>query len=235
MKTKAMVFGWYEGLEGKDKMLGRKRKTVLYWKRMFNECGVDWTYVERVCGDRDGWKECVRERMNHLDKWERQQGHRYEWGANERMCERNERRVIDLVCRYEGCEKVCKSKAGLVLHQKWKHRPAVDRVRFECGKCGGKYDTEVACEMHERSCGGGRVTGTRRECGVCGAWVLRGNYARHLRSCAGGEGAEGGEARTRTRGRVAVCQRCGVEYSYSNMARHQRSCRVWDPGGGPSS
>ena len=232
--TKAMVFGWYEGLEGKDKMLGRKRKTVLYWKRMLNECGVDWTDVERVCGDRDGWKECVRERMKHLEKWERQQGHMYEWGANERMCERNERRVIDLVCRYEGCEKVCKSKAGLVLHQKWKHRPAVDRVRFECGKCGRKYDTEVACEMHERSCGGGRVTGTRRECGVCGVWVLRGNYARHLRSCAEGEGADGGEVRTRTRGRVAVCQRCGIEYSYSNMARHQRSCRVWDPGGGPS-
>ena len=233
--TKAMVFGWYEGLEGKDKMMGRKRKTVLYWKRVLKECGVDWTDVERVCSDRDGWKECVRERMNHLDKWERQQGHMYEWGANERMCERNERRVIDLVCRYEGCEKVCKSKAGLVQHQKWKHRPAVDRVRFECGKCGGDFDTEVACEMHERSCGGERVTATRRECGVCGAWVLRGNFARHLRSCAGGERSGGGEARTRTRGRVAVCQRCGVEYSYSNMARHQRSCRVWDPGGGPSS
>ena len=231
--TKAMVFGWYEGLEGKDKMLGRKRKTVLYWKRMLNECGVDWTDVERLCSDRDGWKECVRERMKHLNKWERQQGHLYDWGANERMCERNERRVIDLVCRYEGCEKVCRSKAGLVQHQKWKHRPAVDRVRFECSKCEGKFDTEVACEMHERSCGGGRVTGTRRECGVCGGWVLRANYARHLRGCAGGEGAGGGEVGTRTRGRVAECHGCGRTLSYSNMARHQRSCRVWDPGGGP--
>ena len=69
---KAMVFGWYEGLEGKGKMMGRKRKTVLYWKKMLNECGVDWTDVERVCMDRDGWKARVRERMNHLDKWERQ-------------------------------------------------------------------------------------------------------------------------------------------------------------------
>ena len=29
--TKAMIFGWYEGLEGKEKM-GRIRKTVLYCK-----------------------------------------------------------------------------------------------------------------------------------------------------------------------------------------------------------
>ena len=27
---KAMVFGWYEGLEGKEKILGRKIKTVLH-------------------------------------------------------------------------------------------------------------------------------------------------------------------------------------------------------------
>ena len=235
--TKAMVFGWYEGLEGKEKMRGRKRKTVLYWKRMLNECGVDWTDVERLCSDRDGWKECVRERMRHLEKWERQQGHLYEWGVNERMCERNERRVIDLVCRYDGCGKVCRSKAGLVQHQKHKHRPADDRVRFECSKCGGMYETEVACEMHKRSCGGGRVNGNRRECDICESWVSRANYARHRRNCGSGEGrgegAEGGEVRTR--GRVAECPLCGRIVSYSNMARHQRSCRVWDPGGGPSS
>ena len=28
--TKAMVLGWYEGLEGTRKMVGKKRKTVLY-------------------------------------------------------------------------------------------------------------------------------------------------------------------------------------------------------------
>ena len=28
--TKAIVLGWWEGLEGRDKMKGRKRKTVLY-------------------------------------------------------------------------------------------------------------------------------------------------------------------------------------------------------------
>ena len=31
--TKAVVLGWWEGLEGRGKMGGRKRKTVLYWRR----------------------------------------------------------------------------------------------------------------------------------------------------------------------------------------------------------
>ena len=74
--------------------------------------------MERLSGDRDGWKECVRERMRHLDKWERQLelGHMHIWGAGERLLERNEGRTIDLECRYERCGKLCKSK-GLLQHQ----------------------------------------------------------------------------------------------------------------------
>ena len=115
--------------------------------------------------------------------------------------------------------------------------PPEDRVRFECGKCGWVCETEVACMMHERSFDGRRMDGGRRECGVCGVWVARPSFARHVRTCRRreeGVGAEEREENRRTRGKVAVCTRCGVTLSYSNMARHQRSCRVWDPGGGPS-
>ena len=31
--TKAVVLGWWEDLEGSGKMTGRKRKTVLFWRR----------------------------------------------------------------------------------------------------------------------------------------------------------------------------------------------------------
>ena len=101
---------------------------------------------------------------------------------------------------------------------------------------------------HESTCGGGRVEGNQRECGECGGWVSRKNYARHVRGCrdrrgensadAGSEsgasgGRGGGSTGERTRGRVAECQLCGRTLSYTNMARHQASCRVWDPGGGP--
>ena len=39
--TKAMVLGWYEELEELPKRPGKKRKMVLYWKRLLSEAGVD--------------------------------------------------------------------------------------------------------------------------------------------------------------------------------------------------
>ena len=193
--TKAMVFGWYEGLEGKAKKKGMKRKTVLYWKRILKESGVDWTDVERLCGDRDGWRACVRERMEHLHRWERQLGNRYVWEGGEDALERNVGRVIELVCKYEGCGKVCRSKGGLVQHQKRIHRAPPERVMFECGRCGMRCETEVARINHERSCMGGSVRERQRVCEECGEWVNRGNYARHVRGCRErrGGGAVGGD------------------------------------------
>ena len=229
--TKAAVFGWYEGLQGTEKMGGRKRKTVLYWKRLLRESGTDWTDVERICSDREEWKKRVRARMERLDVWERQRGHRYEWEEGEERVERNVGGELDLVCRYEGCGKVCKSKGGLTVHQKRMHRAAPERMRFRC-RCGVEVETEGALVNHERSCGGGRVEGNRRECGGCGRWVQAGNYARHVRVCGGGGG--GAMAVPGGRCRVGPCQLCGRVVTLTNMARHQRSCRVWDPGGGPN-
>ena len=249
--TKVAVFGWYEGLEGTEKMAGKKRKTVLYWKRILRESGTDWTDVERICSDREGWKKRVKERMDHLDIWERQKGHGYMWGINEDTAERNTSRELDLVCRYEGCGKVCKSKGGLTLHQKRMHRAAPERKRFECRGCGVILETEGAQKNHERSCEGGRMEGGMRECGICGRWMQAGNYARHVRGCRGrgrgrdrGEEEEGGEERDGEgqagrggavrRCRVGPCQLCGRVVTLANMAKHHRSYRVWDPGGGPS-
>ena len=73
--TKAVVLGWYEGLEGRSKMVGKKRKTVLYWKKIMKEAGIDDADAEQLTADRKKWKSLVTERMKHLDKWERQKGH----------------------------------------------------------------------------------------------------------------------------------------------------------------
>ena len=205
---------------------------MLYWKKMLSECGVDWTDIERVCSDRDGWKKCVSERMRHLDKWERQQGHRYDWGPNERMIERNDRRVIDLVCKYEGCGKVCKSKGGLTLHQKRIHRPPEERVRFECRECGVACETEVACMMYERTCAGGGVGGSRRECDVCKVWISRANYARHVRACGGREGetlvgGEAGEGDQGEGGRVPEVWECGVILQYGEAPEELQGVGPW--------
>ena len=47
-RTKAIVLGCYEDLEENDRKMGRKSKTVLYWKRMLNEYYVDGSDVENI-------------------------------------------------------------------------------------------------------------------------------------------------------------------------------------------
>ena len=61
---------------------------------------------QRLTADRTGWKDCVEERMNHLNIWQGEKDKRYEWEASEERRERVVRVVERLVCRYEGCRKV---------------------------------------------------------------------------------------------------------------------------------
>ena len=157
---KAVVLGWWEGLEGKGKMAGRKRKTVLYWRRLLRDAGIDWTEVERLTSDRKGWKEKVAERMEHLDRWERQKGHGYKWEQGEERLVRNVGRGEgELVCRYEGCGKVCRNKAGLAMHEKRMHRVNEERGRLKCERCGRGFDAEGQRVSHVKSCTGERVIG----------------------------------------------------------------------------
>ena len=45
---------------------------MLYWKRILSEAGIDWTDVGRLASDRSGWKKLVKEKMDHMDVYERQ-------------------------------------------------------------------------------------------------------------------------------------------------------------------
>ena len=133
-------------------------------KRLLSEAGVDWTDIERLSGDRAGWRKIVKNRMEYLGVWEEQKGHMYEWGEREEALERNEGRAQeDFRCRYESCDKVCRSKGGLVAHERRMHRAAEERVSFECGRCGGMFETSGAKVNHMRSCEGGGTRGDRRE------------------------------------------------------------------------
>ena len=75
--TKAVVLGWWKELGGREKKVGKKRKTVLYWKRLLREAGIDWTDIERIVGDGDSYRELVRESVGHIEKWDRQKRHEY--------------------------------------------------------------------------------------------------------------------------------------------------------------
>ena len=91
--TKVAVLGWYKKLEGESKALGKKRKTVLYWKRILSEARIDWTDVFRLPSHRSGRKKLVKERIDHLDVYERQLAHGCVWGDGEERLLKNERRV----------------------------------------------------------------------------------------------------------------------------------------------
>ena len=69
-------------------------------------------------------------------------------------------RELDLVCRWEGCGKVCLSKGELTLHQKKVHQAPENRVRFSCDTCRINLETQAAKTNHEKTCtwgGGGGV------------------------------------------------------------------------------
>ena len=202
-----------------------------------SEAGVEPLDVERRTRERDEWKKIVKERMEHLDQWVAQKGHEYEWSQGEERASRSQKQVGGLRCEYEGCGKMCKTRAGLTIHQKRMHREG-EKIVFRCDRCGKEITTEGAKASHVRSCTGGGE-GNRIECGRCGRWVSKSNYARHRRGCGGEEGAEaenGAEERRggMVRGRTRACEECGKVITVRNMARHMDTQhRVWDPGGGP--
>ena len=190
--TKVAVLGWCKKLDRVSKAPGKKRKTMLFWKRIMSEAGIDWSDVGWLAGDRSGWKKLVNERLNHLDVYERQLAHGYVWRDGKERLAWNERRVIeDLRCRYEGCESLFRSTAGLVRHESMMHRRVDGRVRFACEDCGLEVATKGTLVGHRWPCGGGgRLEDGRRECGRCGARVSYENFARHVRSCRAGEGVQ---------------------------------------------
>ena len=127
--------------------------------------------------------------IDHLYSWEYHKGKQYEWGESEERMERNARLVERLVCRCDGCGRMCRSKAGLTKHEKRMHRVAEERVRFACSICWMNVETEGPRKNHERTCTGGEIgRDGRRECGRCGAWITYGKHARHVRGCARTEG-----------------------------------------------
>ena len=147
------------------------------------EAGIDWTDIKRIVGYRDSYRELVKERVGYIEKWDRQKGHEYAWGEGEESIGRSISRELDLVCRWEGCGKVCLCKGGLTLHQKRVLRSPEDRVRFSCDRSRINLETQAAKTNYEKTCtglgGGDRGGGS---VGIAGGWVSRGNYARHHRS-----------------------------------------------------
>ena len=152
-------------------------------------------------------------------------------GKGEESIGRSASRDLDLVCRWEGCGKVCLSKGGLTLHQKSVLlRAPEDRVRFSCDRCRVNLETQSAKTNHEKTCTGGGVE-TEEGGGGGSVGIVRGGYlGGTILGILGVVGGEGGVGRGGFIGDWRECEICGGMQSATNLARHRARCRqVRDP------
>jgi hypothetical protein len=234
--VKAVTLGWLEELESHEKMPGKKRKTVLYWKKLLKEGGIDWTQIDTLTKDRAQWKQIVRERSAYLEEWERRGGHRV---AEERGPRNITETNDDLMCEEEGCGKICKNKAGLSIHRKRMHNISSQKVYFKCDKCGESFTQQGNLNNHKKICTGLRSENpTNRKCNLCQKEILKTNFKRHYTSCQRKHANQDGTVipdpepdlvRRAYTGKRGNCPVCGVEMSVANISRHQDSNRC--PGG----
>ena len=225
--VKAVTLGWMESLESVEKVPGKKRKTVLYYKKLVREAGMDYTRIGQLTGHRKEWRKRINKRMKHLDKWEKQRGKM----NREEKIERNSQLpvITNLICDFQGCNKVCKSKAGLTVHRKRMHEVSTHKVKFKCDKCNMSLSSESNKKNHEKVCGGiATENPDQRICFKCNKSINKSNIARHIRTC--NAAGQRQQIVTETVARVyrpntKPCDNCNRILSSTNMARHQKKCR----------
>ena len=72
--VEAAVLGWIEDLERYEKRPGKKRKTVLYCKRLLKEAGMDTTRINQLTKERKEWKSLVNQRVGRKRQVTKQRG-----------------------------------------------------------------------------------------------------------------------------------------------------------------
>ena len=121
---------------------------VNYWRRLIREAGEDWTNIENLTQDRKKWKATVKRRKEALEKWESEMC-RYRGGEKPRRSQARYQGE-NLTCRWEGCGRICKTKGGLVQHERRVHR-IQERV-FKCDRCNRTFAEKHNLTNHSKSC-----------------------------------------------------------------------------------
>ena len=177
--TKAVTLGWMAELERYDKPLGRRRKTVPYWKRLMKEAGLDPTNVATLTKDRKHWRSLVKDRMDHLSKWEESRGHL--WQGDEMV--RNQCVVESTVFVCGVCSKVCKSKSGLTNHRRRMHEESEKKKVFNCAQCLTEFKKKSELSNHTKVCGGKEASAKGRVRCRCGKEFSKSYFSRHKNQC----------------------------------------------------
>ena len=183
--VKQTTMGWIRRMETGRKPRKRKMTMLTHWHKLLKEANIEPHEVEKIAMDRTSWRNVVKDRMRHIEQFEKQQGHQYGRHENEELIERRPQYEIqnDNKCKYEGCGRTFRTKAGLVIHQKRLYRTLENATTFRCQKCNSKFRKEATLKNHSKVCRGGKIEGDRKECRICNNLVGRTNYARHVRSC----------------------------------------------------
>ena len=71
------VMGWIRRIETGRTPRKRKITTLTYWHKLLKCANMETHEVEKMAMDRAKWKNLVKERMKHIDQFEKQQGHQY--------------------------------------------------------------------------------------------------------------------------------------------------------------
>ena len=69
--TKVACLGLAKISANPTEMSGKKDKTLLYWRKLIREAGMDVNEMDKLTQDRKGWRRAVEARMEHLHKWEK--------------------------------------------------------------------------------------------------------------------------------------------------------------------
>ena len=214
--TKQVTLGWMKELENWPKLPGKKRKTVLYWRKLIKEAGLDWTRIGMLTEDRKVWKGLVNERIKHIEEWEKGGGNKSE----QERGERNKSLEVEIVFVCEICGQRCKSKAGLTNHRRKKHEVSKEKKKFNCDICTKDFSYMGALTNHQLSCEGVPSSQNMKMCGNCNREVTSSNFSRHRKDC------RGENTNRRFKGPRTSCPNCNLEVSTANLSRNQKTCTI---------
>ena len=75
--VKQTTMGWIRRLVTGRKPRKRKMTMLMYWYKLLKEANIETYEVERMALDIAKWKSVVKDRMRHIEQFEKQQGHQY--------------------------------------------------------------------------------------------------------------------------------------------------------------
>ena len=211
--VKRVICGSLPEIEHISKQRTKIRTTPYYWLKLVKEAGIDPTTLDVLTANRNTWKEIVRNRNDHLTKWEASPGNR-----NKEYTQDTPRR--DLTC--PECEKISKTAGGLSIHIKPMHRQAT--ISFNCGKCQTEFKSKNTLKNYQKRCQGERKVGSSTQCRKCGQIIQSSNFERHRKKCCP-SAPEAPQSRI-YKVRYVPCPHCEYPVAVTNLARHLRACRA---------